>query len=134
MVLRTLRTSFILAGLAILVSTAGDVHGIMRANLTSQGSMLTNLKIEQMSTAEIRQHLSAPERTKRSVSAEIALGSMLLLLGLGLHAYLKRRTADARAAEDPERSRRVKVHAAPVVHGRDKRKMDRWFLWMTVRM
>lgn len=125
MVLRTLRTSFILAGLTILVSTAGNVHSVMRANLTEQGSTLTNLKIEQMSTAEIRQHLSAPEQAKRSVSAEIALGSMLLLLGLGLHAYIKRRLPDERA---------VKVHAASAAYGRDKRKMDRWFLWMTVRM
>lgn len=125
MVLRTLRTSFILAGLTILVSTAGNIHGFMRANLTGQGSMLTGLKIEQMSTVEIRQHMSAPERMRRNASAEIALGSMLLLVGLGLHVYLKRRRPDARA---------VKVHAAPVLRGRDKRKMDRWFLWMTVKM
>lgn len=125
MVLRTLRTSFILAGLTILVSTAGTVHGTIRANLTSQGSMLTNLKLEQMSTTDLRLHLSAPERTRREVSAEIALGSMLLLLGLGLHAYLKRRSVDGSA---------VKVHAAPLRKGRDTRRMDRWFLWMTVRM
>ncbi|MDD5103769.1 MAG: hypothetical protein PHX93_05210 [Candidatus Peribacteraceae bacterium] len=125
MVLQTLRTSFILAGLTILVSTAGNVHGIMRANLAGQGSMLTDVNIEKMTTMEIRQHMSAPEQTKRNVSAEVALGSMLLLLGLGLHAYIKRRLPDERA---------VKVHTAPVVHGRDKRKMDRWFLWMTVRM
>lgn len=125
MVLRTLRTSFILAGLTILVSTAGNVHGLIRANLTDQGSTLSDLQITQMSTGEIRQHLSAPEQTKRNVSAEIALGSMLLLLGLGLHAYIKRRRPDERA---------VKVHVAPAAYGRDKRKMDRWFLWMTVRM
>ncbi|MDD5041926.1 MAG: hypothetical protein PHX87_05725 [Candidatus Peribacteraceae bacterium] len=125
MILRTFRTSFILAGLAILVSTAGDVHGVIRANLTGQESMLTDVAIEKMSTAEIRQHMSAPEQTKRSTSASIALGSILLLLGLGLHAYLKRRHTDERA---------VKVHAAPVNYGRDKRKMDRWFLWMTVKM
>ncbi|OIO55716.1 hypothetical protein AUJ46_00255 [Candidatus Peregrinibacteria bacterium CG1_02_54_53] len=125
MVLRTLRTAFILSGLVILVSTVGNVHTIMRANLTSQGSMLSDVNIEKMSTLQIRQHLSAPERTKRDASAEIALGSMLLLLGLGLHAYIKRRTPDERA---------VKVHTAPVRRGRETRKMDRWFLWMTVRM
>ncbi|MFH1444819.1 MAG: hypothetical protein ABIG34_05560 [Candidatus Peregrinibacteria bacterium] len=134
MVFRTLRTTFILAGLVILVSTVGNVHGIMRANLTSQGSMLSGLNIKEMSTLQIRQHLSAPERTKRDASAEIALGSMLLLLGLGLHAYIKRRTPDERAAEGPERSRRVKVHTAPARKGRETRKIDRWFLWMTVRM
>jgi len=124
MVLRTLRTSFILAGLTILVSTAGNVHGLIRANLTDQGSMLTDLKIEKMSTLEIRQHMSAPEQSRRNTSAEIALGSMLLLIGLGLHAFLKRRPQE----------RAVKVHTAPAVRGRDKRKMDRWFLWMTVKM
>lgn len=144
MVLRTLRTSFILAGLTILVSTAGNVHGILRANLTGQGSTLNGARLEEMSTLELRQHLSAPEQARRSVSAEIALGSMLFLMGMGLHAFLRRRkVGDEHAVEDPaaspersrgEQCRRVKVHAAPVRSGRDKRKMDRWFLWMTVRI
>lgn len=125
MVLRTLRTGFTLVGLTVLIASAGDTHGTIRANLTQQGSMLTDLAIEQMSTLEIRQHMSAPERTKRTVSAEIALGSMLLLLGLGLHAYLRRRNSSERA---------VKVHVAPARKGRETRRMDRWFLWMTVRM
>lgn len=125
MVLRTLRTAFILAGLTILLSNAGDVHGAIRANLTGQGSTVREAAIGDIPTMELRQHWSAPELQRRSVSAEIALGSMLFLLGMGLHAYLMRRKGTEQA---------VKVHAAPVRRGRETRKVDRWFLWMTVRM
>lgn len=128
MVLRATRTALILAGFALIVSTAGDAHSLfLKANLTDQGSTLPeNETLRQMSTAELRLHLSAPERTTRTVSGQIALGTIFLVLGFGLHAFIVRR----RQREE----RAVKVHAAPAFPGRDKRKMDRWFLWMTVRM
>lgn len=138
MVLRSLRTAFILAGFALVVATAGDVHSIfVRANLTGQGSTLPpNEQLREMSTADIRLHLSAPELAKRAVSGQIALGTIFLMIGFGLHAFIvrRRKREEERAVEDSEQSRRVKVHAAPAYPGRDKRKMDRWFLWMTVKM
>ena len=128
MVLRTARTAFILAGFALLISTAGDVHTLLvRADLTGQGStVLKQEELTSLSTLELRQHLSAPELNKRSVSAAIALGSIFLFLGFGLHAFLVRRKKTGEQA--------VQVHAAPARRGCDTRKMDRWFLWMTVRM
>jgi len=129
MVLRSLRTTFILAGFALLISTAGDLHSLfMQASLTSQGSTLPpNEQLSEMSTADIRLHQSAAELTKRSLSGQIALGAIFLFIGFGLHAFIVRR----RKQED---DRIIKVHAAPAYPGRDKRKMDRWILWMTVKM
>jgi|GEM_PF-1921361 len=128
MVLRTLRTTLILAGFALLISTAGDLHSIfMQASVTGQGSTLPpNEQLREMTTAEIRMHQSAPELAKRSVSGQIALGAIFLMIGFGLHAFIVRRRK--------EQVNVVKVHAAPAYPGRDKRKMDRWFLWMTVKM
>lgn len=131
MVLRTLRTSFILAGLVVLVSAAGDARGLLRANLTSQGSTLPDLATTQISTMELRQHLSAPERARRDASGEVGLGSIFFLIGFALHAAIRRRGQGNECAVEESR---VRVHTAPARKGRETRRVDRWFLWMTVRM
>ena len=117
MVLRTTRSAFLIAGALLLLSAFADVRQAAQANLTGQGSLV----IEQGVSA---QHGSAAEQTRRDASGTIALGTLFLFLGFGLHAAIVRRQAAGRP---------VKVHRATErSHTGTARRY--WILRMNVRM
>ncbi|MDD5750926.1 MAG: hypothetical protein PHS73_00200 [Candidatus Peribacteraceae bacterium] len=120
MVLPIARTAFLIAGVSLLLSAGVDIHRL-NAHLTGQGTTLLE-DTSHLSTIELRQHWSAPEREKRNTSGMLVLGTLFVLFGLGLHAALVR----SRSA-----GRTVKVHRAPE-HKREARRS--WILWMNVRM
>lgn len=124
MVLRTARTAFLIAGVSLLLSAVGDVHRTVNANLAGQGSLAIEQDTGKMSTTELRQHWSAPEQARRSASGTIALGTLFILLGLGLHASLVRRQAAGRP---------VKVHRA-TEKSRTGTARRYWILRMNVRV
>jgi len=105
-----------------LLSAAMDVHQ-MNASLTGQGSTILQ-DTSHLSTVELRQHWSAPEREKRNTSGMLVLGTLFVLFGLGLHAALVRRQSAGRP---------IKVHRAPE-HKRTAETRKHWILWMKVRM
>jgi len=119
MVLRTARSAFILAGLVLLLSALTDARSAIRANMLSgQGSLVIR------ETTEQQWHASAAQETQRTTAGQITLGSLFILLGLGLHASFIRRQAAGRP---------VKVHQAPESRRRSAVRRN-WILWMNVRI
>ena len=117
MLLRTARTAFLIAGIAILFSSFADVRQAAQANLTGQGSLMIEQNLSTL-------HGSAAEQTRRDASGTIALGTLFILLGLGLHASLVRKQAAGRP---------VKVHRASE-KSRTGIARRYWILRMNVRV
>lgn len=122
--LRIFQSAFFIAGIVCL--TAG-LRGALLAReyaaTSGQGTTTLELKAPPLSTMELRRHWSAPELGSRRAAGEVTLGAFCILLALGIHTFTIRRRADGRMV-------RVHTNTRP---GRQKRQVDRWFLWMNVR-
>ena len=126
MVLSAARTAFLLAGMVLLASSAGDVSSVTRASISGQGSTVIEHR-DQVPTLKEGWHLAALEQTQRGIAGEITLGALFIILGLGMHMFVVRR----QSAERPVKVRQA-IGKKPERDARNPHK--HWILWMNVRM
>jgi hypothetical protein len=115
---------FLVAGIVILVSSGVRMTDARGKLVTGQGSTIIGQNAA--SDSEDAEWHAVSTQEPRSLAGEIALGTLFVLLGLGIHIFTMRR----RVGE-----RRVQVHGpGPKDKPERPRGKQHWILWMNVRI